>query len=163
MNFFLLDSRPMIVGSTKGKEQLIAHFPLRIFFLEIVWVHNEQEIKSDLVRPTGLWQRAAFFKNNFSPFGLIIENNEESDYLFENAYKYQPGYFPDGMAFDILQNSLHPDLPWTCRLPFKREKNAEGAKVNHNNGLKSLTKSTFQYLGSGSGNGDFFDIDCRAV
>lgn len=161
MNFFLLDSRPMIVGSTKGKEQLIAHFPLRIFFLEIVWVHNEQEIKSDLVRPTGLWQRAAFFKNNFSPFGLIIENNEESDYLFENAYKYQPGYFPDGMAFDILQNSLHPDLPWTCRLPFKREKKAERAVVNHNSGLKSLTKATFQYCGLG--NGDFFDIDCRAV
>ena len=127
-------------------------FSFENFFLEIVWVHNEQEIKSDLVRPTGLWQRAEFFKNNFSPFGLIIENNEGSDHLFVNANKYQPEYFPDGMTFDILQNALQPDLPWMGRLPFKREKNAEKAIVNHNNRLKSLTKSTFQYCGIGNKN-----------
>jgi hypothetical protein len=71
-------------------------------------VHNEQEIKSDLVKPTGLWQRAEYFKNNYSPFGLIIVNNKESDQLFENAYRYQPEYFQSGMAFDILQNSIQP-------------------------------------------------------
>jgi hypothetical protein len=124
-------------------------FSFKNFFLEIVWVHNEQEIKSDLVRPTGLWQRAEFFKNTFSPFGLIIENNEESDHLFRNAYKYQPEYFPDGMAFDILQNSLQPDLPWTCRLPFKREKHMGASEMNHTNKINFLSSATFEYSGSG--------------
>jgi hypothetical protein len=129
----------------KGQGTTNRTFSFENFFLEIAWVHNELEIKSDLVRPTGLWQRAEFFKNNFSPFGLIIKNNEESDHLFENAYKYQPEYFPDGMTFDIIQNTLQPDLPWTCRLPFRREMNAEKTIINHTNKLKSLTKSTFQY------------------
>src|SRR4051812_20770203 len=108
-------------------------FSFENFFLEIVWVHNEQEIKSDLVKPSGLWQRAEYFKNNYSRFGLIITNNDESDHLFENAYKYQPVYFPNGMTFDTLQNINQPGLPWTCRMPFKRDKNTERAKVNHKN------------------------------
>ena len=119
------------------------------FFLEIVWVHNEQEIKSDLVKPSGLWQRAEFYKNNYSPFGLIIVNNEESDQLFKNAYKYQPEYFPEGMAFDILQNNNQPDLPLTCRLPFRREKNIAGNQINHKNKISFLSKATFEYSGSG--------------
>ena len=123
-------------------------FSFENFFLEIVWVHNEQEIKSDLIKPTGLWQRAEYFKNNYSPFGLIIINNAESGRLFENAYKYQPEYFPIEMAFDILQNNNQPDLPWTCRMPFRREKNTERAKVNHKNKINSLSKATFEYWGS---------------
>jgi len=122
-------------------------FSFENFFLEIVWVHNEQEIKSDLVKPAGLWQRAEYFKNNYSPFGLILTNNEECDHLFENAYKYQPEYFPQGMAFEILQNNNQPDLPWTCRMPFRREKNTE-REVTHKNKIHSLSKATFEYTGS---------------
>ena len=127
-------------------------FSFENFFLEIAWVHNEKEIKSDLVKPSGLWQRAEYFKNNYSPFGLIIINNEESDRLFENAYKYQPEYFPTGMAFDILQNDNRPDLPWTCRMPFKREKHLEVVEVNHTNKINSLSSATFEYTGSGGEN-----------
>ena len=97
-------------------------------------------------------QRAGYFKNNYYPFGLIIANNEESDHLFENAYRYQPEYFPTGMAFDILTNSNQPDLPWACRMPFRRERSTEPVKVNHNNKIRILTKAIFQYSGSGSEN-----------
>ncbi len=137
----------------KGQGTMNRTFSFENFFLEIVWVHNEQEIKSDLVQPTGLWQRAEYYKNNYAPFGLVIVNNDESDHLFENAYKYQPEYFPEGMAFDIIQNTNHPDLPWTCRMPFRREKNTERAKVNHKNKISTLTKATFHYSSSG---GDSF-------
>ncbi|HZJ60137.1 MAG TPA: VOC family protein [Chitinophagaceae bacterium] len=136
----------------KGQGTMNRTFSFENFFLEIAWVHNEQEIKSDLVKPTGLWQRAEYFKNNYSPFGLIILNNKESDQLFENAYRYQPEYFQSGMAFDILQNSIQPDLPWTCRMPFRREENTEPLKVNHKNKICLLTKATFNYCGSGSEN-----------
>ncbi|MDQ3844748.1 MAG: VOC family protein [Bacteroidota bacterium] len=124
-------------------------FSFENFFLEIAWVHNAQEIKSDLVKPSGLWQRAEYFRNNYSPFGLILTNNEESDHLFENAYKYQPEYFPQGMAFEILQNNNQPDLPWTCRMPFRREKNIGNNQINHKNKISFLSKATFEYAGSG--------------
>ena len=124
-------------------------FSFENFFLEIAWVHNEQEIKSDLVKPVGLWHRAEYFKNKYSPFGLIIKNNEESDYLFENAYKYQPEYFAKGMAFQVLQNNNQPDLPWTCRMPFRNEKTIGSNPTNHKNKMHSLSKATFEYSGTG--------------
>jgi len=62
------------------------------FYLEILWVHNEAEIKSKNVLPTGLSERADFKRNNFSPFGLCLVNTLETNQLFENAFKYQPDY-----------------------------------------------------------------------
>ncbi len=115
------------------------------FFLEILWVHDETEIKSELTKPTGLWQRANFKSNDFSPFGLCIVNSDETEQLFENALKYQPDYFPQGLTIDIIKNELQPDLPWTFRLPFKGQKKHENEPTNHSNGLAVLTKVRFEY------------------
>ena len=120
-------------------------FSFENFFFEILWVYNENEINSELTKPTGLWQRAEFNINNFSPFGLCIANTAETDQLFENAFKYQPEYFPQGMAIDILQNETQSTLPWTFRLPFKRQNKKHTELIKHYNGLSLLTKATFQY------------------
>jgi Glyoxalase-like domain len=115
------------------------------FFLEILWVHNHNETKSALIEPTGLWQRANFKENNFSPFGLCLVNTDETNPLFENAYQYQPEYFPQGLSIDILKNDTQPNLPWTFRLPFKGQKKNESEPIKHENRLQFLTKTTFQY------------------
>jgi hypothetical protein len=118
------------------------------FFLEILWVHNDQEIKSDLVKPIGLWQRADYKRNQFSPYGLCIVNIDDNNGLFENSFKYQPDYFPNGMTIEILKNENNPQLPWTFRLPFKRQKKKETEPKNHKNGIKRLTKVNFNYKNS---------------
>ncbi|TAF77497.1 MAG: hypothetical protein EAZ53_02535 [Bacteroidetes bacterium] len=115
------------------------------FFLEILWVHNENEIKSETVKPTGLWQRADFKTSKFSPFGLCIVNTNETDQFFENAFKYQPDYFPQGLTIDILKNENQPRLPWTFRLPFKGQKKNINEPTKHKNGISLLTKTTFEY------------------
>jgi hypothetical protein len=115
------------------------------FFLEILWVHNETEIKSELTKPTGLWQRADFKINNFSPFGLCIVNTDETEQVFENAFKYQPDYFPQGLTIDIIKNEFQPNLPWTFRLPFKGQKKHDNEPTNHKNGITFLTKASFEY------------------
>uniref|UniRef100_UPI00404B5531 hypothetical protein n=1 Tax=Gelidibacter sp. TaxID=2018083 RepID=UPI00404B5531 len=56
--------------------------------------------------------------NHFSPFGLCIVNSDETETIFENAFRYQPDYFPQGMKIDIIKNEDQSDLPWTFRLPF---------------------------------------------
>ena len=112
------------------------------FFLEILWVHNEEELKSDITKPTGLWQRADFNSTN-SPFGLCIVNTDETESLFENAYKYQPTYFPAGMNIDILKNEQNLNLPWTFRLPFKGQKKNETEPTVHKCGLLNLTSVEF--------------------
>jgi hypothetical protein len=115
------------------------------FFLEILWVHDENEIKNNLVKPIGLWQRANYQTNNCSPFGLCIVNTDETDNLFEKSLKYQPIYFPAGLSIDILPNENQPELPWTFRLPFKGQKKNEGEPTAHANGIKRLTKAQFTY------------------
>jgi hypothetical protein len=115
------------------------------FYLEIVWVHNEQEIKSDNVLPTGLLSRANFKSNLTSPFGLCIDNTDETEELFIGAFKYQPDYFPKGMTIDILNNNSNLCFPLTVRLPFKRDQQKQLKPSNHNNGIKSLTKAEFQF------------------
>jgi hypothetical protein len=113
------------------------------FFLEILWVHDETEINSEPIKPTGLWQRANYQSNDFSPFGLCIVNTDKTDRLFENAFKYQPAYFPEGMTIDILKNEFQPNFPWTFRLPFKGQKKNEIEPINHENGIYQLTKVDF--------------------
>jgi hypothetical protein len=118
------------------------------FFLEILWVHNEQEIKSDLVKPIGLWQRADYKRNQFSPYGLCIVKSDDNNGLFENSFEYQPDYFPNGMTIEILRNENQPQLPWTFRLPFKGQKKNEKEPKNHKNGIQRLTKVNFNYKNS---------------
>jgi hypothetical protein len=108
-------------------------------------VHNEQEIRNPNVLPTGLWTRANFKSNSISPFGLCIDNTAEAEALFKNAFKYQSDYFQNGMTIDILNHKDNLCLPWTCRLPFKRDRQKHSKPPAHKNGIKSLTKASFHF------------------
>jgi hypothetical protein len=126
-----------------GQGTVNRKFYFENFFLEILWVINESEIKSDLVSPTKLWERSNFSKNGSSPFGLCLVNTEDTDILFENNLKYQPDYFPKGLEIEILTNENTTDLPWTFRLPFKGEKKKTTESTVHKNGILELTKVEF--------------------
>lgn len=115
------------------------------FYLEILWVHNVNEINSSKTKPMGLWQRAAFKSNRFSPFGLCLVNSDDTETVFKNAFKYQPDYFPQGMEIDILKNENQSDLPWTFRLPFKGQMKHENEPTRHKNGMSVLTNAIFEY------------------
>lgn len=118
------------------------------FFLEILWVHDETEINSEQTRPSGLWQRASFKTNPFSPFGLCLVNADDTDALFEKAFRYQPDYFPKGMGIDIIRNDHQPDLPWTFRLPFKGQHKNDNEPTRHENEISVLTQAIFEYQAS---------------
>jgi hypothetical protein len=120
-------------------------FVFENFFFEILWVHNEQDIKSADVLPSGLWTRANYKLNDTSPFGLCIDNTKDANELFRNAFKYQTSYFPNGMTMDILNNNQNLSLPWTFRLPFKRDRLKQSKPLSHKNGVKTMTKAQFQF------------------
>ncbi len=138
----------------KGQGTTNRKFYFKNFFLEILWVSDLQEIKSNLITPTKLWERADFKKNNFSPFGLCLVNTDSTNALFANEniniIKYQPQYFPVGMEIEILTNEHLPHLPWTFRLPFKseieteiKENKHQNEPTTHQNGIKNLTEASF--------------------
>ncbi|MCA4898453.1 MAG: VOC family protein [Bacteroidota bacterium] len=134
----------------KGQGTTNRKFYFENFFLEILWVHDEDEINSNLVKSTGLGQRANYQTNGFSRFGLCVVNTDETNDLFEKSLKYQPDYFPAGLCIDIIPNEHQPDLPWTFRLPFKGHKKNETEPTEHPNGIKRLTQAQFTYKKSSS-------------
>lgn len=115
------------------------------FFLEVLWVYNEAEVNSELIVEAGLWHRANFSDTHFSRFGLCFVNDDTTERLFDKAGKYQPVYFPEGLAIDIIHNKNNPKLPWTFRLPFKGQKKNEAEPTEHKNGIYLLTKTIFEY------------------
>lgn len=113
------------------------------FFLEILWVIEEEEIKNKNTALTTLWQRSQFLHNGYSPFGLCLVNNEASDDLFHECEAYQPDYFSQGMIIDVLPKGQTPYLPWTFRLPFRTDQKEKKESTIHLNGIQQLTKVTF--------------------
>lgn len=116
------------------------------FFVEILWVYNETEIRSELISKTGLFDRSRYFMNDHSRFGMCLMNSKETDNLFQNAETYQPSYFPEGVTIDILTNSSQASLPWTFRLPEREEEESKNLEpIDHPNGIRSLSQITFGY------------------
>lgn len=89
---------------------------------------------------THLWDRANFQRTRHAPFGLCLVNAEDTDPIFEDAQRYQPAYFPEGMAVEFVD---HQELPWLFRLPFKGEKKATSEPLDHPKQLNRLTKAIF--------------------
>jgi len=113
------------------------------FFLEVLWVFNEEEIHQSPVKETQLGKRAIYTQNGFSRFGLCLVNTEETDKLFDGAQTYQPNYFPSEMSIDILPNKENPKLPWTFRLPYRRGKKEMKEPIAHLNQIRKLTSVKF--------------------
>jgi len=113
------------------------------FFLEILWVHDENEINSVLTKPTKLEQRSKWKLNGSSPFGLCLDYSVEEDSLFENYFKYEPTYLPVGMEIQVLHNVENPTLPWTFRWKSESSKKTVTESIVHKNKIELLTKVCF--------------------
>lgn len=114
------------------------------FFLEILWENNSEELESVAIQKIGLTDRVRFLKSAFSRFGLGLENTLESDSVFKDCEFYQPFYFPEGMCFEILTQKENASLPWAFRGPGKGPKTPYAEPLDHPNGIRKLTKATFQ-------------------
>ncbi len=126
-----------------GQGTINRKFYFENFFLELLWVHDEKEARSKITTPTQLWERSQFLTNNFSRFGLCLANTPNTDELFQDALIYQPGYFPEGLAIEMIPSSLGISIPWLFRLPFKGLNKHTKEPTSHKTGLQQLTKVIF--------------------
>ena len=83
----------------------------RIFFhnamLEFLWVHNDEEVRSELIAPTRLWERSRFQQSGYSPFGLAFRSTTLPDLTspqlpFE-TWPFRPPYLPDHLQIDVAR------------------------------------------------------------
>lgn len=126
----------------KGQGTQNRKFYFQNFYLEILWVIDNNEFRSPLTSSAKLCDRADYQKNGYSPFGLCLVNSSENDILFQNSFKYSPEFLPEGVSFDVITNENTPYLPWTFRPPFMG-RGAADEPFDHKIGIQKLTKIIF--------------------
>jgi hypothetical protein len=113
-------------------------------FLELLWVEDEIEAQSDLVRRTGLRERWHRRKFGASPFGIGFRPALAGacDLPFP-TWEYRPPYLPDPLAIHMADDSATISSPLLFHLPFGRRPNrddpARRQPREHPAGVRQIT------------------------
>lgn len=115
------------------------------FFLELLWVCDPLEVQTPDLAPTLLWERSQWRFSGYSRFGLCLENNPQTDSLFDSAWQYQPAYFPLGTTIAMINDLDIPSFPALFRLPFAPLGTKHDLQKAHANGSTILTQLQLEY------------------
>jgi hypothetical protein len=74
-------------------------------YLELVWVNDADEARSDLAAPTRLWERWSGRGRQACPFALVFRGEAPP---FE-TWKYRPRYLPPGTAIEVATGTALTD------------------------------------------------------
>lgn len=91
--------------------------------LELIWVCDEEEVRSPLVHPVRLWERWRWRETGVCPFGICFRPVGESrEPLPFSTWDYEPPYLPEGMSIPVAANSERSQEPlifvsWLGRRP----------------------------------------------
>ena len=124
----------------------------RIFFhnamLEFLWVHDEEEVRSERIAPSRLWERSQHKKSGYSPFGVAFRSTTEPGdstplKLPFDAWPFRPPYLPDHLHIDVAQNDAYPSEPMLFTIPFGSRPDAappdRRQPLDHPLGLTEIT------------------------
>jgi hypothetical protein len=121
----------------------------RVFFhnayLEFLWVHNEQEAQSEMVKPLRLWERCRYRETGSSRFGLILrpaqQIGEPTAPPFE-SWAYCPPFFQP-LEINVAVNSTNTGEPLLFFMPFGKRPDIYPMErrqpLEHSAGAKEIT------------------------
>ncbi len=92
-------------------------------YLELLWVNDEQAIRSSLISNTRLAERSQWKSNGNSPFGIALR----PELPFE-TWDYQPPYLPPEMSIPVACSSLNPLQPFIFQSPGGKRPDAWSQK-----------------------------------
>jgi hypothetical protein len=117
-------------------------FFFRNAYIELLWLDDVQQARSELTAPTMLFERLANADPAISPFGVCFRPSvpDEARPSFP-SWRYTPTYLPPGLAIDIGVGDL-PE-PMIFFLSFASRPDAQPVKprqpMTHRHGLRELT------------------------
>jgi Glyoxalase-like domain len=83
------------------------------FMLELVWVSDQEEARSERTQRTRLWERWAQREQGVCPFGIVFRSagGRPSPAPFP-MWSYAPSYLPPGMSIEIAEGTTlsEPEL-----------------------------------------------------
>ena len=113
-------------------------------YLELMWVGDVEEARSELVRPTRLLDRWSRRHGGACPFGLALRSAIADVYVAPRfrTWRYTPPYLPEGMAIEVAE-----DVPLSeaviFYLAFQRGRARAGVEpIDHAPPLVSLQTVT---------------------
>lgn len=71
-------------------------------YLELIWQHDESEIRSALVDPLALWERGRWRETGACPFGVALRRPDRSDRLARASWHYAAPFLPPGKSLPIV-------------------------------------------------------------
>jgi hypothetical protein len=122
-----------------GQGTACRRFVFENSYLELLWVHDAAEARSDLVRPTRLWDRWSGRNGSFCSIGFCFRpaTPATADVPFE-AWEYRPSYLPEPLCIHVAANVDVLTEPMLCYLSF-----AKRQRLEHASGLPKITRTEF--------------------
>jgi len=90
-------------NSHPGQGTASRRFLFKNAYIELLWVRDEKEARSEGVRRTRLWERWSLRSQAACPFGIVLrpgDDGREEGVPFP-TWAYTPGYLPPGVAIDV--------------------------------------------------------------
>ena len=113
-------------------------------YLELFWVRDPEEARSDMVRPTRLWDRWSQRGQGASPFAIVLrpaDGDTETRPPFESD-SYRPEYMPPGATIEMARGTLLSE-PELFYLGFQRDRARLGKEpIDHVLPLRYLKRVT---------------------
>ncbi|MBD2103938.1 hypothetical protein [Leptolyngbya sp. FACHB-261] len=121
----------------------------RFFFhnamLELLWVYDPEEAKSEPIHRTHLWERWANRNNGACPFGLCLRPaTDSSDIIAFPSWPYRPPYLPETMSIAVGNNSNVLTEPMLFQTPYGQRPDRYSAErlqpLDHPVGIQEITR-----------------------
>lgn len=121
----------------------------RFFFhnamLELLWVHAPEEARSELIRPTRLWERWMHRSDSACPFGICLRPRiGSSDTVAFSSWAYHPPYLPKTLSIEVGKNSDVLTEPMLFQTPFGQRPDRYSVEksqpLDHDIGLREITR-----------------------
>ena len=113
-------------------------------YLELVWVSDSEEARSDMALPTRLWDRWSQRGQAASPFAVVLRPADGDAGMtppFQST-SYRPEYMPPGSTIEMARGTLLSD-PEIFYLGFQRDRARLGREpIDHEPPLRSLSRVT---------------------
>jgi hypothetical protein len=102
------------------------------FMLELVWVDNPDEAKSEQTRRTRLWERWKGRNQSASPFGILFcSSNEDDSSAPFPTWDYRPDYLPPGLAIEIAEGTRLEEPELFYMPSMRRDRPRQSEPVDH--------------------------------
>jgi hypothetical protein len=140
-SFGLNEGKP---NTHPGQGTACRRFSFLNAYIELLWVSNEAEARSEITQPTHLWERWVSRGSGSCPFGLGFRPGPQVEKPPFPAWEYRPPYLPESWSLQVATNAEVVTEPMLFYLPFLHRPEArpgtEVRKVEHKAGLPEITR-----------------------